>query len=164
MDPLSYGLWFARRYGLQLELRAEEHLQELRERLRTVQTRRELWIYAFAHDAVPADFRSKSRSLDARQFGISARADGLYNLWSVTGLDFEVQGVVLSQGFAVFALLHACMSIEETGGREFAFVCRSATHRSVALCVLLAAIVYQNAKICLTTQRTLLAASGCGMG
>jgi hypothetical protein len=44
--------------------------------------------------------------------------------------------------------------IEENGMREFSFVCHGATHRSVACCLLLAAIAYPQARVHMTTRRT----------
>ena len=51
-------------------------------------------------------------------------------------------------------LLEALLQVEERNCVEFAFACRSGTHRSVGCAVLLVALVYTNAEIVLTTPRT----------
>ena len=162
-EPLEYALWFMRRYELCMEPDATVYWECLSEKLPTVDTERALLIHAFAQDTMPVEFREESRSLDVHERGINARADWRYELGDVTGLDFEVQAVMLTQGCTACALLDACMAIELHDNHEFAFACRSATHRSVACCVLLAAIVYRHARIVLTTSRTQRAASERGM-
>ena len=102
-------------------------------------------------------------SIDVHERGLECRADGLYRLGDVTGLDFKVQAVMLTQGDTVCALLDAVETIEARGSLEFAFQCRSGTHRSVACCVLLAAIVYPEAQIWVTTDRTWRAAAKHGL-
>ena len=162
-EPLEYALWFMHRYELHMELGATEHWRCLSVELQTVDTKRALLIHAFARDTMPGKFREESRSLDVHERRINARADGRYELGSVTGVDFEVQAVVLTQGCTARALLDACKAIELHGSHEFAFACHGATHRSVACCVLLSAIVYPRARIVLTTSRTQRAASERGM-
>ena len=102
-------------------------------------------------------------STDVHETGLDGRAVGLYRLWGVTGLDFKVQAVMLTQGDTACALLDAVESIEARGLLEFAVQCRSGTHRSVACCVLLAAIVYPEAQIWVTTDRTWRAAAEHGL-
>ena len=162
-EPLEYALWFMHRYELCMEADAMFYWECLSERLPTVDTGRALLIHAFARDTMPGEFREESRSLDLHERGINARADAKYEIGEVTGLDFEVQAVMLTQSCTACALLDACMAIELHDNHEFAFACRSATHRSVACCVLLAAIVYRHARIDLTTLRTQRAASERGM-
>ena len=73
------------------------------------------------------------------------------------------QEKLLTTGDTVCALLDAVETIEARGSLEFAFQCRSGTHRSVACCVLLAAIVYLEAQIWVTTDRTWRAAAEHGL-
>ena len=162
-EPLEYALWFMHRYKLHMESGATDLWRCLSKKLPTVDTERALLIHAFARDTMPGKFREESRSLDVHERRINAKADWRYELGDVTGLDFEVQAVMLTQSCTACAVLDACEAIELHDNHEFAFACRSATHRSVACCVLLAAIVYRHARIDLTTLRTQRAASERGM-
>ena len=162
-EPLEYALWFMHRYDLCMEADALLYWTCLSERLPTYDTERALLIHAFARDTMPWEFRLESRSLDLLERGIDARDDARYEIKEVTGLDFEVQAVMLTQSCTAKAVLDACEAIERNNHYEFAFACHSATHRSVACCVLLAAIVYHHAQIDLTTSRTRRAASERGM-
>ena len=83
----------------------------------------------------------------------------LYQLSEVTGVDERVQAVVASQEATAACLLVALERIEEEGMREFSFVCHGATHRSVACCLLLAALAYTQARVHMTTKRTRHAAA-----
>jgi len=162
-EPLEYALWFMYRYQLHMEPGATDHWRCLSQKLPTVDTERALLIHAFARDTMPGEFREEARSLDVHERRVNARADAMYELGSVTGLDFEVQAVMLTQSCTACALLDACEAIELHDNHEFAFACHGATHRSVACCVLLCAIVYPRAQIVLTTSRTQRAASERGM-
>ena len=97
-------------------------------------------------------------SVNVHVMGLDAGNDSWYSLRDVTGLDFEVQAVLLTKACTALSLLTACETIEAHGRYEFAFVCGGATHRSVACCVLLAAIIYSDATVVLTTARTRTAA------
>ena len=147
------------RYGLQLKPGAQALWEQLTcKSLSTVRTRRELLLYAYKQDTVPDGFQNASMSVNVDIKGLDARASSMYALGDVTGLDFEVQAVLLTQACTAQALLAACAAIEAHDRYEFAFVCRGATHRSVACCVLLAAIIYPDATVVLTTARTRTAA------
>ncbi len=87
----------------------------------------------------------------------------LYEMGSVTGVDFRVQAVVASQLVTAEVLLEAFNYIELYDSTEFAFVCHGATHRSVACCFLFAAIAYPEAIVCLSTPRTQRAAEEYGL-
>ena len=158
-EPWNYALWFLDRYRLRLEKGVRECWENLSGRLPCVETERSLLLYAFARDRMPREMWS----IDVHERGLDARADGLYRLRDVTGLDFKVQAVMLTQGDTADALLDAVEAIEAHGLRKLAFACRSGTHRSVACCVLLAAIVYPQAQIRFTTERTRRAAAEHGL-
>ena len=143
---------------LQLEPGARACWERLSCKLSTVCRRRELLLYAFRQDAVPDGFQDASMSVDVHRMGVSAYARSWYALEDVTGLDFEVLAVILTQVRTACALLAACQAIEAHDRYEFAFVCHGATHRSVGCCVLLAAIIYSDAIVVLTTARTRAAA------
>ena len=102
-------------------------------------------------------------SVNVHVMGLDARTHSLYALRDVTGLDFEVQAVLLTKACTALSLLTACEAIEALDRYEFAFVCHGATHRSVACCVLLAAIIYSDATVVLTTARTKAAAIARGL-
>ena len=77
-----------------------------------------------------------------------------YEMKQVTGIDDCVQAVVASQGITPTLLCEAMWMIEGGDLFDFAFVCSHATHRSVACCFLLAAVIYPHCQIILTTART----------
>ena len=129
--PLAYVLWFMHRYGMQLEPGAQACWERLSCKLAPVCRRRELLLYAFRQDAVPDGFQDSSMSVDVHRMGFDARARSRYNLADVTGLDFEVMAVILTQARTACALLAVCEAIEAHDRYEFAFVCHCATHRSV---------------------------------
>ena len=81
----------------------------------------------------------------------------------MTGLDFAVQAVLVTQTSTAEILRGAFHHIEDYHCSMFAFSCRSATNRSVACCVLFAAIVYQDAELVFTTRRTRGAARQMGL-
>ena len=74
-------------------------------------------------------------------------------------MDECVQARVASQAITARCLLDAMQEVEKWNYRLFSFVCRGATHRSVACCLLLAAIAYRNASVHMTTKRTRIAAA-----
>ena len=162
-EPLAYVLWFMHRYGLQLELGALACWERLSCKLSTVFRRRQLLLYALKQDSVPDGFEDPSMSVNVHRMGLDAHARSLYALRDVTGLDFEVQAVLLTKACTSLSLLAACEAIEAFDRYEFAFVCHGATHRSVACCVLLAAIIYSDATVVLTTARTQAAAIARGL-
>mgnify|MGYP000708727523 CR=1 FL=1 len=162
-EPLAYVLWFMHRYGLQLELGALACWERLSCKLSTVFRRRQLLLYAFRQDSVPDGFQDPSMSVNVHAMGLDARTHSLYSLPDVTGLDFEVQAVLLTKACTALSLLTACEAIEALDRYEFAFVCHGATHRSLACCVLLAAIIYSDATVVLTTARTKAAAIARGL-
>ena len=132
-------------------------------KLSTVCRRRELLLYAFRQDSVPDGFQDPSMSVNVDVMGLDARTHSLYSLLDVTGLDFEIQAVLLTKACTALSLLTACEAIEALDRYEFAVVCHGATHRSVACCVLLAAIIYSDATVVLTTARTKAAAIARGL-
>ena len=84
----------------------------------------------------------------------------------VTGIDFEIQAVLLLQANCANVLENAIAMIEAKPPHqhfEFTFMCRSATHRSVACAILLASLVYRTARIRLSTPRTMTRAVQVGM-
>ena len=58
-------------------------------------------------------------SIDVHERGLDCRAVGLYRIGDVTGSDFKVQAVMLTQGDTVCGLLDAVEAIEAHGLRAF---------------------------------------------
>ena len=120
---------------------------------------RSIRLHAYAEDCAP----SIVAFINLNTRGLDCRANHMYRMQEVTGLNFAVQAVLVTQSETAMVLLDACLSIEAHGLTDFAFVCRGGTHRSVACCVLLAALIYQNSEVCLNTRRTREAALELGM-
>ena len=122
---------------------------------------RPLLLFACAQGSVPGELAGNTVDVAAR--GLDGRCPRLYEMAEVTGLDFRVQAVVCSQRVAVQIFREAIEQIESRSLHRFAFVCHHATHRSVACCVLLAALCFPQASICLTTSKTSRAAEQLGL-
>ena len=108
---LAYVLWFMHRYGLQLELGALACWERLSCKLSTVFRRRQLLLYALKQDSVPDGFQDPSMSVNVHRMGLDAQARSLYALRDVTGLDFEVQAVLLTKACTALSLLAVCEAI-----------------------------------------------------
>ena len=119
---------------------------------------RNLRLYAFAADQVPADLKS----VNVAEAGVDGRSC-LYQRSKVSGIDCCVQGRVAMQVPAISALCQAVVTIIENNLSEFAFVCTHGTHRSVACMMLLAILAFQRAQIVPTTKRTREAAGLAGL-
>ena len=82
-----------------------------------METGRYLLLCAFARDQMPCELWS----IDVHERGLDGRADGLYRLGDVIGLDIKVQAVMLTQGDTDCDLLDAVEAIEAHRLREFSF-------------------------------------------
>ena len=158
--------WFRQRYGVPMEMGAQSEWASLALDLHEspsawARARRPLLLFAYAQDSVPDELAGST--VDVAAWGLDARCPRLYEMAEVTGLDFRVQAVVCSQRVAAQIVREAMQQIESRSLHRFAFVCHGATHRSVACCVLLAALCFPDASICLTTARTRLAAEQLGL-
>ena len=122
---------------------------------RPVNTLRELHLEPHAQDSIPE--RHRHTHIDVHHRGVDGRCDELYRLREVTGVDERVQAYVASQEITAECLLEAMDCIEHFNLNGFSFVCHGATHRSVACCLLLKAVAYPNAKVHMTTRRTMTA-------
>ena len=171
-DMRTHLEWYVSRFGLQMEAGAMEAWEMLAEASRHYQKTRLLRLYAFAQDSAPPGVAM----VNVHDRGLNARCNRMYCMQEVTGLDFRVQAVLIAQKETASVLLDACRLIEAQSSGEdawwrrrhsrpadFCFVCLGGTHRSVGCCVLLAALIYQNAEVILTTRRTLEAAWKCGV-
>jgi hypothetical protein len=162
----SYVDWLTCRYDMAIPRDAkndwEEFDTDLCQNNRFVICRtRKVQLLAFRQADLPSEFAD--RYFDVANAGLDGKCNDKYNLQDVTGLDFRVQAKVVSQALTVSILRYAIREIETRGLDSFAFVCHGATHRSVACCVLLAAICYPCAAISMTTPRTRLAAKKLGL-
>ena len=164
VSVLQYIRHLTARHGLELSGAAEEAWERFEDRLmspfRPSPRWRTLRLFPHAQDNIPPGF--KSNHVDVALRGVDGKSR-LYQLSEVTGVDERVQAVVASQGATANCLLVAFERIEEEDLDEFSFVCHGATHRSVACCLLLAALVYPQARVHLTTRRTRRAAALAGL-
>jgi hypothetical protein len=81
----------------------------------------------------------------------------------VTGVDFGVQALVLSQKATLHVLIKVRNAIESGNLREVCFTCTRGTQRSVACAMLLGILKYRNARIVFCTSRTQIDARAKGM-
>ena len=150
----SHLQWYLQRIGGTMPTGGWERWQILADRSLVCDKFRDLRVFCYAQDRVPDGVRA----LDVRNYGLghytedgSARG---YAIDHVSGVDWDVQANLLMQNATPAILLEALLQVEERNSVEFAFACRSGTHRSVGCAVLLVALVYSNAEIVLTTPRT----------
>ena len=156
-SAMRYVDWYLKRYDLSFEIGAAHawHVFSCQLYHANAATNRPIRLYAWAHDRIPNSFNS--RKVDITLTNLNARSNR-YEMSKVTGVDLRVQAVLVTQKLSAEIILSAVQDIEQNEHDEFAFVCHGATHRSVACCILLAAIVYPNAQVCFTTDRTQRAA------
>ena len=102
-------------------------------------------------------------AINVNERGVNARALGVYDMAAVTGIDFVVQAFLATQIITAQVIVDAIDIIESDELDTFAFICSHATHRSVGCAILLASLVYQNASIVFSTERTRGAARQRGM-
>ena len=162
----SYVCWYARRYDMAISrdtINAWYSFDnELFQNDLFVRPTRKVLLLAISQDNV-SHSQFAHRFIDVAAEGLDGKCNDKYNLSDVTGLDFRVQAKVVSQVLTVSILRGAIGEIETRDLDSFAFVCHGATHRSVACCVLLAAICYPRAVISMTTERTRSAAKSLGL-
>ena len=85
---------------------------------------------------------------------ITGQRKPAYQLDQITGLDVGVQETLIRQKTVAECILKAILAIEAHDCREFAFVCRGGTHRSVGCACLLLMLAYPAGRLVLTTPRT----------
>ena len=122
---------------------------------------RELRLYAFSEEE-PQGRRLHMVNVD--RLGVAAGAGDLYDLQTVCGIDPRVQCRVAMQVSTIIALQHAVVTIIGNDLHEFGFASRYGCHRSVAMAMLVAELVFQRADVvCYSTPRILEAAWAAGM-
>ena len=142
---------------------AREAWRHLEAKLPHVNQVRPLTIYVLAEDSSSPLKDKVGACINVNTRRLNAHARSVYNMWEVTGIDFNVQAVLVSQPKTAEALYDAVRFIEIQDLEVFAFVCSHATHRSCGCAILLASLVYKRARIVFTTDRTKKAARARGM-
>ena len=97
-------------------------------------------------------------NFNVHQAGVKA-----LNIIDVTGVDFGVQALILSQEATLRILLEVRNAIESGNLEEVCFTCTRGTQRSVACAMLLGILKYHNARIVFCTSRTQMDARAKGM-
>lgn len=115
--------------------------------IRFVNQTRPLTIHVLP-DAASANAPAEE-SIDAHARGLQAGRP------PKTGIDRDVQAILIRQSLTAELLYDACHKIEVQELSDFTFICKYATHRSVAIAILLATLVYPNAHIEFATPRTI---------
>ena len=100
--------------------------------------------------------------IDVAARGLNTRSL-LYESQAATGVQFIVHAVLLSQERCADIIIEAITTIERQELSEFTFVCEHATHRSAGMALFLAILVYNNAEIFFSTERTKAEAIQFGM-
>jgi hypothetical protein len=126
-----------------------------------VDRRRSVTIHVLAEDSLFRNDMSHVVNVHAR--GLTAISPSMYDMKDVTGVDFVVQAVLVTQALAAELVHEACCIIESENLNNFGFVCSHGTHRSLGCAMLLAILAYPNARVCLSTPRTMRAAIARGM-
>lgn len=149
--------------GMVISPPAREAWRHLDSKLAHVNQMRPLIIHVLAETSSSPLKDKVGACINLHTRGLNAHARSLYNSWEVTGIDFDVQAVLVSQPKTAVALYDAVRFIEIQDLEVFAFVCSHATHRSCGCAILLASLVYKRARIVFTTDRTKKAARARGM-
>ena len=152
---VSFCSWYMTEYSIIAHPGVMPTLRTLDFMLKFVSPDRQICLHAFAADNLP-DWLEDAH-INLHELGVNGRSPS-YQMHAVTGLNFPVQANLLSQSVLVQALLDACNMIEDSNLSDFAFVCRGGTHRSVGGILLLAMLLYPNAKLVMHTKRTARAA------
>ena len=160
--PVEDIEWYMTRFGLDLPWGSFFAWVDLG----NARQHRPLTIYAVAvDDGFPVPVHNFN--VDLRE--LTAQSE-LYDYQSVTGIDFIVQAVLLSQSDTTQVLKDAYDTIEGLipgfkGHKltKFGFACHDGTHKSVGCALLLGLLLYPNADIVFSTWRTCQAADRQGM-
>lgn len=159
----QYIGWHMNRLGYDMPIETRAAWGNLQAMMAFIKQDRPLTIYVLAEDSASPMLNNMVTCVNVHTRGLDAYAPRLYNLKDVTGIDFNVQAVLISQPLTAEVLIDACRFIELQELDTFAFKCKHATHRSCGCAVLLASLVYQRARIVFSTHRTKQAARQRGM-
>ena len=160
VEYIDWLTW--KKLGNTLDVETRNAWRKLDDKMAFIERGRQLTIHVLAeHPASPLLTNTDACAfIDVNEEGVHAHVPQPYDQGQVTGIDCVVQAVLSSQRVTAEVLLHACLLIE-TGLDTFVFVCPHATHRSCGCAVLLASLVYRNARIVFSTDRTIRAANLC---
>ena len=151
--------WYMSHFGLAMPCRTAAAWSRLELISPRINQGKFLTIYVFAEHQAPEDVPS----INVHEKRLNGHNYQMYEMGDVTGVDFAVQAFLATQEVTPDILLEASLRIENESLQHFVFICSHATHRSVGVALLLAMLVYHNAKIVLTTKRTFRAAFDRGM-
>lgn len=161
---LEYLDWYMKRLGCEsIPAVTRSAWAQLESKMAFIKHMRPLTIYVLAEDSTSPLVNNPDAFVNVHARGLNAHAPELYNMIEVTGIDFDVQAVLVSQPLTAEILYNACRNIELQELDTFAFVCSHATHRSCGCAMLLSMLVYWNARIVFSTNRTRRAARLRGM-
>ena len=161
---VEFVRWYMNRLGHgDMSAATKAAWAHLETKIAFVNKTRPLTIHVLAEDASSPLLNNAAAVINVHSRGLNAHARALYNTWEVTGVDFNVQAVLVSQSLTADVLYDACRAIELQELDTFTFVCSHATHRSCGCAVLLAILVYHHARIIFSTNKTRRAARERGM-
>ena len=155
--------WYMNRLRLRCSGTVTQSWKLLDEKMDSIHHERELSIYVLAENSASSLLADPRAFINVHARGLDVHAPHLFNMCEVTGVDFDVQAVLVCQHLTAVILHEACRNIEWHGLNSFAFVCHGATHRSCGCAILLAILVYPKARIVFSTHRTKRAARQAGM-
>ena len=154
---IEYITWFAQSYDLPIKQQVKhawhQFAIQVNNHVTPAMRSRELRLISWKRDHID-EIKTRFRILDLGKFEALTTFNTQYDVRPLSGVDFCVQAVLLMQEVTVDVLLAAIDMVERDNLRDLALCCDGATHRSVGCAILLAAIVYPNAEIILTTRRT----------
>ena len=164
---IDYIAWFAISYDLAIPQRVDHAWRrfevQVDNRQPPVMRSRELRLISYKIDHID-DIKSRIAILNLEKlFPALTTSNRKYDVQPLCGVDFCVQAVLVMQEVTIDVLLAAMEMVERDNLRDLAICCKGATHRSVGCLILLAAMVYPNAEIVLTTKRTQLDAINYGL-
>ena len=154
---IEYITWFAQSYDLPIKQQVKhawhQFAIQVNNHVTPAMRSRELRLISWKRDHVD-EIKSRFRFLDLGKFEALTTFNKQYDVRPLSGFDFCVLAVLVIQEVTVDVLLAAIDMVERNDLRDLALCCDGATHRSVGCMILLAAMVYPNAEIVLTTKRT----------
>ena len=154
-DLVSYVRWFCGYKALTLTGEADDEWDRSAHDIRRLAKRqRDVTFHAGPLRSCPGDM---IRVDVAKTFKTSGTPPGV-NPRDVTGLDFRCLAFMLSQP-EVARAVRAIVTVVEVGGettREVAVLCEHGKHRSVAVAMIMIALVYPQARLALHNERALV--------
>lgn len=160
---LQHVDWYLQKFGLDMAPNVAVKWMNIQSKMMLVNKKRDLVIKILSESAAQPSSSNGTASINVHALGLNAFHPMLYSMQEVTGIDFSVQSVLLTQEICADILFEAVKAIELNNLTEYTFICKHATHRSVGMAVLLAILVYHDALLVFSTKRTIRAATKRGM-